>query len=698
MKKLISTILAAIMLTAWVPVSADTAESEAMAEALVRVKAKVDIPEELTEFKNNSYISGESKTYYSFEWTDKDESETIYVKCNDKGEVLNYNRFIADEKYDYSQRLPGFSSEQALKAAEEFLSETAPETKISENDYYVYERRSASSQGYTFEFARYHDGIKMLGSTADVSVVMVDGEIQATSMNISFPYRTGYDVEIEPSGEEITDPVTQYKQAFPIELIYTDKYRKVRAGEEADQNEICMVYRINNDEPGYISAYTGETVKFSGTDYIMPLYSASLSEKGSVANESALMDTGLSVSEIAEIEAVSSLVSKEACIKNLANAPVIKMSDTLKEDSSSLWVTDKDNGEYTREITLRETGGDERTKRLMRVQFDAVRGIITELYSSDGGLEDVPVVGTSQRRDEAINGFLSYALGDALSEFKLIDKDETGNIHRYVRMVDGIPYIDDWVYIYYNSQKDIIKNYTLNYNRHAEFPQVGSAVSAETAYTAVLNDRPIEKVYVCDGEKYVLAYGLTNTTVIDAVTGMPVEENNDYNVEGIVYSDISGHWCENAVNKLQEYDIAFNYSELRPDEAASQIEVLRLFLSGVNGKWAMKSDTESIYSRCYSMDIIDKSQRSDTAAVTREQAFKYMVSLMGYDKVAKLPEIYKVKYADGDMMSDGMVGYAAILSGMGIINGDGATIRPKDYLTRAEALAMVYNYLTSPLR
>ena len=91
--------------------------------------------------------------------------------------------------------------------------------------------------------------------------------------------------------------------------------------------------------------------------------------------------------------------------------------------------------------------------------------------------------------------------------------------------------------------------------------------------------------------------------------------------------------------------------------------------------------------------MLNKDERNDAAAVSREQAFVYMIRLAGYEKVAALSDIYKVSYADGDQLSDGLIGYAAILSGMGIVAGDGGNLRPKDSMTRAEAAMMLYRYM-----
>ena len=79
--------------------------------------------------------------------------------------------------------------------------------------------------------------------------------------------------------------------------------------------------------------------------------------------------------------------------------------------------------------------------------------------------------------------------------------------------------------------------------------------------------------------------------------------------------------------------------------------------------------------------------------VTREDAFVYMVKLDGLDKVARLNGIFKVEYEDENLISYDKIGYPAILTGMGIICGNGGKLRPQDFITRAEAVSMVYNYM-----
>ena len=68
-----------------------------------------------------------------------------------------------------------------------------------------------------------------------------------------------------------------------------------------------------------------------------------------------------------------------------------------------------------------------------------------------------------------------------------------------------------------------------------------------------------------------------------------------------------------------------------------------------------------------------------------------VVSVLGeYQRLSYVTEEYD---ADGNLLSDGKIGYPAILTGMGIICGNGGYLKPKTPITRAEAAVMIYNYM-----
>ena len=102
---------------------------------------------------------------------------------------------------------------------------------------------------------------------------------------------------------------------------------------------------------------------------------------------------------------------------------------------------------------------------------------------------------------------------------------------------------------------------------------------------------------------------------------------------------------------------------------------------------------EELYDVLITDKIISEGEKSPDALITREQAFIYIIRLAGLERVAKLENIYKIEYADSHLLTNGKIGYSAILSGLNVIEGDGGSLRPKDNLTRAETIVILYRYL-----
>ena len=93
-------------------------------------------------------------------------------------------------------------------------------------------------------------------------------------------------------------------------------------------------------------------------------------------------------------------------------------------------------------------------------------------------------------------------------------------------------------------------------------------------------------------------------------------------------------------------------------------------------------------------NYISESEKNPSAPVLREDAFVFMIRFMGYERVAKLSGIFNCPFSDANEISPEKLGYAAILSGFGVISGDASQVRANDNITRAETAMMLYKYLT----
>ena len=155
--------------------------------------------------------------------------------------------------------------------------------------------------------------------------------------------------------------------------------------------------------------------------------------------------------------------------------------------------------------------------------------------------------------------------------------------------------------------------------------------------------------------------------------GEEYTEESDY-----TYSDIEGHWAEEIIKKFAYANIGFEGGKFLPDADITAEEFANI-LSAC-----------AIYGYTENFDAQAKS-------ITRTDAVKYIISYLGYEKVAELENVFITDFADNTKLKAEDVGYIAIARGFGIVEGDGNTFRPYDNLTRAEALQICFKVLTSKI-
>ena len=86
MKRVLALVLS-FLLT--MPVAlADTASSSRLQEVLLKVKGKIEIPSELTEFESN-LSDYRNITTYNFDWHDQKYEKSISVSADENGRILN---------------------------------------------------------------------------------------------------------------------------------------------------------------------------------------------------------------------------------------------------------------------------------------------------------------------------------------------------------------------------------------------------------------------------------------------------------------------------------------------------------------------------------------------------------------------------------------------------------------------------------
>jgi hypothetical protein len=198
--------------------------------------------------------------------------------------------------------------------------------------------------------------------------------------------------------------------------------------------------------------------------------------------------------------------------------------------------------------------------------------------------------------------------------------------------------------------------------------------------------------------KLVYSVKQDKPAIFDAFSGEILDGSGKPFVERKVaeYNDIDGHYAENQIAALAEYGISLPGEAFRPDEKIVQKDFLRLLVKamGYYGDYDDDESLDDMYNQLIRGKVITREEKNPEAAVTREEAVKFVVRSLGFQEVADIRGIFVTGFKDQGSISPELVGYVAIAKGLGIVGGSGGNFNPKAGLSRAEAAVMLYNYLT----
>ena len=666
-------------------VFADNSTSSDMQRVLLVVKSKVNVPNELSEFSGHVTTGKDSKTY-TFDWSDKEYNKSMSVSCDGDGRITSYYNYTAEIS---DKKLSQVSKREIIDFAHSFLKQTLPEAFANDLDKLVYDESSYNARGnlrYSLEFKRYRDSVLVKDNSASITLCVADDKIHVRNMSVNFDY----DAEFEKDTTLIDDYVQKYTEAFPVELIYCDEYNYDKVSVDEPRTKPVLIYRIKDGNAGYISMSTGEIIT---EDTVQELFREENSAVMDSAGGSSANKEMLTEQEMAELSAVEGLLSIASVEKNIKSLPYINMTSSMQLSNSRL--TKNDRGEYL--YRLHYSSSQKGATEFLSAVVNAKNGKILSLSGRSSHDAEADVTLTDRQKSAAQEKMLTFIEKVCAEEFKLTEKQDSECYGTYindfyVRMVNGVKYVDNGISISFDAKNNVVSSFNLTFN-DGDFADISSAVGNAAAYEKILEYSPVTVMYIQSGGRYVKAATLKyKNTTLDAVSGKirnPYNEGNN----AFAYNDISGHWVEEAATKLAEIQIGLDGTALNPDSAITQEELLRLMASGIWGKYYYTHSSEELYNSLINQKILSEGEKAPAETVTREDAFIYTIRFAGLEKIAKLQSIYKIDYADSNLLSSGNLGYCAILSGLGVICGDGGALRPVDTLTRAEAIIMLYRYL-----
>lgn len=644
---------------------------------LTKVKQKITVPDNMTKFDMNISESHDGGERYYFNWQTANEKNysnaNMSVTADKDGKILNYYYFNSDySKNEGYIKIADIIKSDVRAEIENQLKKIIPE-KFDKME--AVEDIAVSGNEYYINYYHIENGMKVYNDYVNVSAVLYDGKVILRNINSQW-----HDTEFT-----VPDSMISYEQASAVfkdkarfYLNYGTKYKSA--------NKYSAFFKYSFENTPFIDAVSAEVI--SGDGYQVYGMTNGTAEDASADKYSA---GGISPIEQAEIDKVSGLLSYEDAENKLRLIKELNISDDMQAEGKS--ITKK--GE---EYIMRFEFSDEENKEYIYVWINAENG---DLYHADNysDYEDKKIELSKNEKNSAVAKIKEFAEKYTPEYYKNtvptepVVNNENVSV-RFERIENGIPVENDGITIQWNAKTDKFVRIHTNKTNIVEFEKSEKFFDEASAYEAVLKNAGFEKIYVMHDEKMTVAYAITNIqkAMLDGVTGEAINSNGDLINVFDGYTDIRGHWAENVINTLADYNIKKYGGEFNPDENITQSEFLSMLYSA---QYMYTPDNEDgMYSRFVRQGVIGEADINPTGTVTKQQAVIYLLKAMGRSDVAELSGIYKCDFNDAEMIDEKYFGYVAIAKGMGIVKGDESNnFNPNKNVTNAEAAAVIYNYL-----
>ena len=696
-----------------IPISGFAEEMDKGLENAIKIaKTKFEIPENY-KFTSDIYMESNEKIF-NLNWTDPNKNvyKNISVRINEKGKILNYSKYNSlDDKS--GGKLPKLSRQEAKLKADGYIEaiekgllsslkyrEETAKDNILNSSYYITYYRIINAVPF------YNDSVsvslsKQTGELLDYSCSWTDGLVFPSIDNI---------IPIEKAEKPYSD-----KLGFKLIYRYTNKDDQLKA--------FAVYVPIYGNSDYGVDAVTGEKQRISSWRYYT-------SEENGYAQKSAVMAAAAGADEIVlnpdELEAVSEaskLLSKEK-VESIARGSVfLNITSEFKLENAYLNKNWPEKNYVWRLYFTKKDAADESKQYYTYVTIDAKTGAIIGFNIEGLSQPETTIQYDIDKTKEKADAFLNKYYGDY---YKQVEYDKSSNEYvysadnkniicsfRYNRIVNGTEFPDNSITVTYDNISGIVTGFNLNWFSSIQFPSVANAIGVAAAAEGFFNNIGLELQY-----KYKFTDATTEESKPELVPVYVLKDNKplfidvntgkllDYNGEEykeskpVSYTDIDTHYARKYINVLADNGIYLEGSEFKPNSAITQIDFLMLLSKALGyygdviiNKDSTEKEINDLYSYLTRQGIIKDGEKTPNSEITREEAIKYAIRALKYDKVADIKGIYNCSFADKDKIDEKLVGYVTIAAGLGLVSNNSSSFRPKDKLKRAEGAIIIYNYL-----
>lgn len=714
-KKNFAVLLIISLLISVLPAAAFAGEQPAGAitleKAIEIAKGFFQIPKEYDQF-DSSYEQNEFSDVWSLRWYPGKNNEGTYGEVNVRidattGEVAGYSYYSSKDYQGEISSLPKITKKEGEKIALDFIKKVAPskadEIVLKPNQQIYY----GAPVFHSYQFNRVINGIEYPANNINMEINGQTGEVRNFWVNWENLSAAPAKAKLSPS-----DAQKIFNDKFGIELRYFKPYSENRI-----PKQVKLIYEIVNPYQVNIDALTGEIIR---EEMYYPYFKEMYDMGG--AGGAYPAESKLEPYEQKAVDELKDVISKEEALSIAEKA--IDLPSTFKLRGAQLFrdwefpelkiwsfnwnVEEKDhygwasvevdaktgkvlafdfNEDYAKPVS--EGQKTEQKPLVIKTREEAEKVVQNYLK------ENFPAVVDNLRPQQDFDYELRLKFGDAP------EKELPSYYFRYERVVDGIPFANNYVNATVNSYTGKLSNFRIRF-LDVEFPQKDNVLDKAKFTEDFFAKNPMNLVYIKDRDRNLrLVYKLApiESFRFDAVTGQKLGWNGEPLKEKAnpEITDIQGHWAAKDIETLNELGmLTVNDGLFKPEAEISQAELMKMLVKINNGYLSDATEGnwyDPYYRRAKEMGLILEKEVNPTAAVTREEMAKFLTRMLIWDKVATL-DIYKLNnYKDVDKISKGYLGYVAIASELELMTGDGSNWNPQTKVKKGEASVITVRFM-----
>ena len=707
MKKCLLLVLSLVLiLTLAVPSTSFADYDKGLEEAILKAKEVFDITDDYDEFNYEIDNYGEELEFY-LAWSDSsNELGEISVRVNSKGRIKNYYIYKPYHRH-YGPKLAKISSIEAKLKADKFIrkldSGYIQKIKYQPDDrpLNVYDRR------YNFTYIRQENGILFPSNTINVSVDNMTGDVtrfySIWEEDLHFPKPEGI-ITLE-EGQEA------FKDGIGLQLVYKFKY--------VDDKTVPYLVFTNLTGTNHIDAKTGEVLKSDGYHSIHAYDMGMSSGAGETKELSPVEDKAVeNIKDILSKELAEGLIREKLNIEDEFETTYIRFNSDWRNKDEFTWRMN-----FTKE--------DKESPRHVSASIDAKTGEIKSFYKTNKLDKDEAPQYNKEQSQKLAEEFIKKHQPEKYKQIEHVDWNQYDIVplkgeelprsysFYFIRKVNDA-YVSN---SYFNLTVDTVTGEVTSYRFEwfkGELPVPKGVISIEEANKILFDEIGMELKYIDyygkeeykvifnlegkeDNREVRLVYGIKSDKPlnIDSKTGEIVNHIGEvYKEDTIVkYKDIENSDAKSKIEVLAQYGIALPGDKLYPTNKINQREFLYL-LAKANGSYIREPFSkdgkfdEELYEKLIREGIIKEEEKSPESDVIKEEAVKFIIRSLKYDKAASIPGIYLLDFKDANEISPELGGHIAIANGLNIISPDDEYfIKAISKVTKEEAFIMLYNYL-----